>query len=688
VEITANKKLIERKVDRLVFNVENSVSAAGGDAIDALKVTPGLRVQNDQISIVGKGGVSVMVDDRLLQLSGDELTNYLKSLPSDNIKSIEVITTPPAKYDAEGNSGLVNIKLKKAKKDNISGSLRTSYTQAKYAGGSIGGGLNYQKNRLTITSNLNYANGSTAPYQEYTTYYPDYKWFDENIGRRYTNLLSGRMTADYEIDDKTTIGMEYSGSSSKPIRKGNVISRITNNLTKQLDSLIITPSRMETEGQNHSLNFHSLTKLDSLGKQFSVDMDYYKSIFDTDNRFSSNTFFPDGTPVLGRYMSANTLNNRNIDIYTTKFDFELPLKWANLSFGGKLSFIETDNDVSYFDTTNAVPILDITKSNVFNYKENMQAVYISGNKKLSEKWETQIGLRMENTQTKGFSQTLNQTNTNNYLKLFPTFYLTYNANENNSFSLNYSRRVDRPNYRNLDPFRFYLNAYNYSEGNPFLQPYYTDIVEVSYAHKNYYTQIFANYTTNGIDQVTLVSNDNPVQIVIPYNFFKNLNIGTYQSYTFNKWSWLESNNSLSIYYSKTTPDLANAALPVISKWMAFFNSNNSFVLNKAKTFKAELNFMYLSPSVANSYMASSFYYFDAGFKYSFFNNKLQAAVNFMDIFRTNKSTFTQVVNGVKMESYDYSDTQKVRLSLTWNFGKQLNTNNRKQSNEEEKSRVQ
>jgi hypothetical protein len=148
VEIQAKKKLVERKIDRLVFNVENSISAIGGDALDALKITPGLRVHNDKISMIGKSGMSVMVDDKLIQLSGEDLINYLKTISSDNIKSIEVITTPPAKYDAEGNSGIVNIKLKKTKPNQWSASFKSSYIQSTYPKGSVGGNFNYKKNKF------------------------------------------------------------------------------------------------------------------------------------------------------------------------------------------------------------------------------------------------------------------------------------------------------------------------------------------------------------------------------------------------------------------------------------------------------------------------------------------------------------------------------------------------------------
>lgn len=685
INIKGKKKLIERKVDRLVFNVENSISATGGDALDALKVTPGLKFQSDQISMIGKSGMSVMIDDRLMQLSGDDLINFLKTIKSDDIKSIEVITNPPAKYDAEGNSGIVNIKLKKAKKNSISGNLRTSYTQATYSLGSFGGGLNYQKDKLTITSNINYSNGSIAPYQEYTINYPNYTWFEKNNRRSFQNSLSGRIALDYQINTKKTMGLQYSGAFSKPIRKGTNTSYITNN-NSVLDSLIITPSRLEVERETHSLNFHSLTKIDTLGTQYSVDIDYFKFKSDLDNDFSTNTYFPNNIPVPNRYISGNNLSNQNIDIFSAKVDYEMPLKWLNLSFGGKVSFINNDSKVSYFDTINTNPVFDPSKSNIFNYKENTQALYVSGNKNLSKKWDLQLGMRLESTQTKGYSETLNQTNKNDYIKLFPTFYLTYKPNENTTWGFNYNRRIDRPTYGDLNPFRFYSTSYNYSEGNPFLQPFFTNNIDISHTYKNFYTSIYFNYMTNGFDQITSVSPTSISQIVTPYNFYTQKTVGLMENYVFNKIKWWESNNQMTVSYSKTSSKIEEI-VPSISSWAFTFNSNNAFTLNKAKTIKAEINFTYMSPTIAGSYNVSNINYFDAGFKFSLLEKKLQIAINAMDIFRTNKSTYTQIFNSIKQKNYDYPDSQKLRLSIIWNFGKSIKVEKREQSNEEEKNRA-
>ena len=228
VVINSKKKLIERKVDRLIFNIENSISARGGDAIDALKITPNIRVQNDKIAMIGKSNMSVMIDDKLIQLSGDDLINFLKTIPSDNIKNIEIITTPPAKYEAKGNGGLINIKLKKNKKDSWSANIRGTYTQTTYPAGSIGGGFNYDKNKVSISSDLGVTNGSISPIYKTTFFYPSQTWHEENTNRNFYNIIRGRLGVNYKFSEKFSIGLQYIGSNNNKKNKEKDISTIKN----------------------------------------------------------------------------------------------------------------------------------------------------------------------------------------------------------------------------------------------------------------------------------------------------------------------------------------------------------------------------------------------------------------------------------------------------------------------------
>lgn len=677
VVITSKKKLIERKVDRLIFNVENSISASGGDAIDALKITPRVKVKNDNISMIGKNNMSVMVDDKLILLTGDELINFLKSIPSDNIKSIEVITTPPAKYDAEGNSGLINIKLKKSKLNQWNASLRSSYIQSTYPKGSFGGNFDYQKNKLSLYSNLNYVNGSNAPVETNKIYYPLGLWNEENKRRDFQNSVNGRIGADYKISEKFSVDMQYLGSFSKPKIAENSLTTIYNQTNSQIDSYINTLSENLGKNNNHSLNLNSTVVFDTIGKKMNINLDYFK--FKNDDNRIFNTI---------NLLSANNTSLQDIQNYSAKIDFEHPLKWINLSYGGKLSFIKTQNNVNYFDTTLGTPIFDPTQSNEFNYDENTQAIYLNGTKKLNEKWETQLGFRLENTQTEGVSKTLNQKNTNSYAKLFPTFYLTYTPNEKNSFSINYNKRINRPSYNRLNPFRWYSNPFSYTEGNPFLQPSFSNNLELNYTfNDNWSNSIYYSHTDNGFEQITIVDNTDNIQKTIAQNFFKTTIIGISESYTYNKLKWLSTTFSFDWNYSKS-----ESLIPITNQNLngsnAYFSISNDFNLNKNKTLLFNFSYWYNFKGTSDLDKNNAYSQLDASLKYFAFDKKLQISFNANDILSTNRPIYTSFTNNIQIDYKNYYDVRLFRLSLVYKFGnKNINVEKKEVGNQEEKERT-
>ncbi|WP_445722470.1 outer membrane beta-barrel protein [Flavobacterium sp.] len=685
VVITHKKKLIEKKIDRLVFNIENSTLSSGGDAIDALKITPGLRVINDNITMIGRSNMSVMVNDKFINLAGDDLINYLKNLKSDDLKKIEVITTPPAKYDAQGNSGLINIVTKSIKKNSFNGSINSYLSVAKKTFGKGGLNLNYQKDKLTISTKSSYANGSTLPYQEYSLEYPNYFWSERNDRRNFINNLTNNLTIDYKISSKIRIGTVLSNAYSQPLIKTQNNSLIFNT-TKTLDSIIRNNSRIEMLRKSNAINLYSIIKLDTIGTKLNFDLDYLNYNYSNDNKFYSNSYFANGEIKPNNFFSANNNSLLNIDIFTTQLDLDLPLKWASLNMGTKFTFIKNRSDVAFFNTTEGNPILDPLQTNIFKYDENIQAFYFSGTKNLSKKIQCQIGLRAENTQTNGFSETLAQTSKNNYFKLFPTFFLNYSINDYKIASLTYNKRINRPSYNDLNPFRFYTTSFNYGEGNPYLQPYITHNIELSYIYKNSYTMFYASNIENGFDQVTYVEPNSIIQRITPNNFYNQVNYGFFEGYGFNYKDIWENNSDISIYYTKTNSKISTI-VPSIETWSCSINTNNSINLDKNKRSKAEFGFLYQFPSLAGSYKLSSFYQLNIGFRSNFFNKKLQFAINASDVLKTTKQIFTQNVNGIQQTNLDYGDLRRIKFSLTYNFGNDLKINKRKNANEDEKKRI-
>lgn len=689
IEIVTKKKLVERKIDRLVFNVENSISATGGDALDALKVTPGIRVLNDKISMIGKSGMIVMVDDKVIKLSGDDLIGFLKTIPSDNIKSIEVITVPPAKYEAQGNSGIINIKLNKVKQNSWNSSVRSTYTQTTYPAGTLGGNFNYNKDKISVESDLGYTNGSVAPSYKTTFFYPSQVWSEVNTNRNYYDLIRGKMGVNYRFSDSFNIGIQYMSSNNKKKNLENDFSTITNNSNNSIDSLIVNKAENKIRNQFTTIDFYSVYKLDTLGRKISANFNYLKFKDSQDRIFSSNNLLANNTIIPNSYYSANNISKQDIENYSANVDVDFPAKFADFTFGGKVSFTKNKTDLALYNLSSGSSVYDDTQSNRFIYKENTEALYISASKKISEKWETQLGLRFETTQTQGNSITLDKINKNNYSKLFPTFYLTYTPNENNIFSLNYSRRLNRPNFEDLNPFRIYNNKYQYSEGNPFLQPSYSHNMELSYTLKNNWTsKLYYSKITDGSGGIILIEPaNNNLQANIILNYLNSQIIGLSESYTLNFKKWFQSYNSFDVYYSNS-----KSTVPYVNSNVDGFNynltTNNTFSFNKEKTVLFGLNYSYNFKGISGVDRISAYSQLDVSLKFLFLNKSLSLAIIGNDILKSSIITQTSITNNYQIKYKNYDDIRFLRLSLVYKFGnKDIKSTQIEGSNEEEKNRL-
>ena len=687
VEIKAKKKLIERKVDRLVFNVENSIAVTGGNALDALKITPRVKVVNEQISMIGKGGMMIMLNDRPLQLSGDDLSNFLKTLNAEDLKKIEVITNPPAKYSAEGNSGVINIVTKNVKKDSWNGVFRNIYQQASYATGSTGGSFNFQKNRLELTSNINYTNGSNAPDETSKIYYPNSIWDITNNRRVFSNNLSTRFGLIYKINEKLKTGINLSYINSKPLIKDNEKTNIFSQNSIVLDSIITTNARNEKNKKLSSINFFTIYEIDTIGRKLSLDLDYFDYRNTTNRIFKTQSFFSDNEPTSFIPIEARNFGNQEIINYSINLDMEHPTKFINLNYGARISQIKTDNLFNFFKINDNNETIDLSQSNVFLYKENIQAIYLSGQKTFNEKWEAKLGLRYEFTQTEGFSQTINQTNINNYQKLFPTFYLSYTPNENHAFNINYGKRIQRPSYNFLNPFRFVSNPFSYSEGNPFLQPAFVDNIEFEYAYKdNLITNLYFSYTDEGFEQATLLNENTNIQQLIPLNYIVNKTVGINQSFIFKLKPWWNLNCSADIYYSSTNSKIPQA-LQFLSGWNGIFNINNDFELNKSKTLLANLNYSYTTKGVSYLDYNSSANQLNASLKWLLLDKKMVVSLYINDIFGSNRFTYGTFSNDIENSFRNYYDERFFRLGITYNYGKKNKAFERENKNKEEINRT-
>jgi len=685
VVINEKKKTIEQKIDRLVYNLENNVTTVGSDALNAINTAPGVVVQNNTINILGKGTSRVMIDGRMIELTGEELNNFLKSISAGDIKNIEIISNPPAKYEAEGTGGLINIIMKKGARDSWKNTTTASYDQNKYGIYTLRDNFFYNKNKIRFSASVNGKTGYKNATDNLDMYFPDGLSTMKSVTKVKDENLSGKIALDYDFSDRTTIGFQFLKDRNNPDFKSDIIID-KYNTQKQLDYYTINNSDTDKESGNQTYNAHLITKLDSLKRKLSFDVDYFNYNSKFDRNFIANDYAPDGS-FTSVNQSGRNISNQDIDNLSFKADMEHPFEALNLSYGAKMSFTNSKSDVLYYNTITGTPELDPNQSNQFRYTENNQAVYINGDKKINEKWNLQLGLRLENTKTNGFSETLNQETENNYLKLFPTVYASYTENENNTFSLNYGKRINRPRFDLLNPFRIYINSNSYSEGNPFLKPSFSDNFEFAHSYKEILrTSVFMNVVTNGYGVIFTSNPETNTQIVSRENYFNGLNYGVGESYSATFADWWQSENSLYFLGSKTKFIKDINATPSNSLQVDF-STNNTFSLGK--TTKLQIDFAYSTPFESGLYKVGYTSSFDIGFKQDLMNKTMQIALLANDIFNTSYlKDFSSVVNGVKQVYSQTESNRFVRLSVVYNFGnKKINVKERAFGNQDEKKRT-
>ncbi|MDY6025288.1 outer membrane beta-barrel protein [Bergeyella zoohelcum] len=390
----------------MVFNVEQAVAIQGGNALDALKNTPRVKVENDAVSIIGKGNLMIMVNDKILRLSGADLSEYLKTINIEEIKKIEVITNPPSKYNAEGNSGIINVVTKKSKNNSWNASLRSTFTQAMHTAGNIGGGYNMKKGKLELSSFLRYNNGSNAPIENDHIYYVNSTWETINNRRDYTNNLSARVSLGYQINAKLKTGFNFDFTRARPLIKEDIHTAVSEETNRSGNFAIKTIGRSRMKLLFKSLNYYATYDIDSSGKKMALDID----VFGYENH--NNRKFQTVEANNKKLIQARNYGEQDIKNISLNLDMEHPTQWLKMNYGVRFSRVKTNNLFQFFNIEKEIESINIDQSNNFQYQEDIQALYFSGQKSFGEKWEAKIGLRHEWTQTSGFSETLHQLNKN------------------------------------------------------------------------------------------------------------------------------------------------------------------------------------------------------------------------------------------------------------------------------------
>jgi hypothetical protein len=672
VTVTAKRPLIDQRIDRTIVNVDAAITNIGTSALEVLEKSPGISVDRDgNISLKGKEGVLIMVDGRPTQLSGADLANLLRNMSSNQLDQIEIMTNPPARYDAAGTSGVINIKTKKTSTAGYNGAATATYSQGRYAKTNEGFNFNFRENKINLFSNLshNYRKGFGTLTIQRKLYDPTTSELTNYFNQRADmknegNSYNAKIGADFFVTPKTTLGVVLNGTYS-PTLSSNSNTTDISNAAKTVERVTKAIVDNDLDWKNFSTNLNFRTILDKKGKELTSDLDFL-TYGNNSGQFMENAY----TDVFGNALGkTDTLTGdlpQDIRVYTGRIDYLHPLKkGARFEAGIKTGFVKTDNNAWYDSIQNGAVVHDYSRSNHFIYEENINAAYLNLSGPLSKKWNAQLGLRLENTNATGRQVTTGETFDRHYTQLFPTAYIQYKANEKNVFTANVGRRVQRPSYGSLNPFIRFIDRYTYSQGNPDLKPSLSNSLEVSHTWKSQITTT-VNYTAitdiidNIIDQKGDEAYRTPANIASLHQFGIAVNANT----PLTKW-WTSSINVNA--FTNHYKGIAGGAAIEFTQFSVLINGTQQFKLSKNTT--AEVNGRFVSGRLEGIMKAKATGFVGAGLSQQVLKGKGTLRFTIRDIFYTQKFSSVSRYGNVDFNFQQVGDSRVAALGFTYRFSK-------------------
>lgn len=684
VTVTAKRPFIESRVDKTVVNVDASPTSAGATALEVLEKSPGIMVSNEgTLSLRGKAGVIIMMDGKPTFLSPTDLANLLKNMPASAIDQIEIMTNPSSKYDASGNSGVINIKTKKGKAAGFNGSIMAGVTTSFFETGNTfyvipktqnSISFNYRKNKINFFGNYNPNVFKGASQLEISrTKLDDTKKITgyNDVLTRFkfgNNNHTLKLGLDFYADKKNTLGLVVSGFAFSGHPTPRTITS-THDEHYNLLSTMVSQTNNRIKFRNGAANINYRHQFDSTGRELTADLDFIA--YNNTSRMTLTTDFYDGNgQAAGTPMQLRGVLPSKITIWSAKSDYVHPFKdGSRLEAGVKSSFVSNDNLVSYERLAGNNWVND-ARSNHFIYDENINAIYLNGSKQI-QKWSLQGGLRLENTIAKGHQVTNDSTFKRNFTNLFPSAFISYELDKSNKLTVSYSRRITRPNYQDLNPFIYFLDSLSYRKGNPFLLPQFTHNIELSHAYKGkFITTLNYSATSDVISQ--LIKPDGDLLYATADNVarFRNMGIAITAPVPVSKW-WASSifvnvfNNRYSGIYENKPLDLSYTSFMV--------NVTNTFTIKPG--FTAELSGFYRAKGVDQLNINNPMYVLNAGMQKTVLKGKGTLRINLRDPFWLQRYSGKTQYDLVDSRVNNKWDNRQVTTSFTWRFGKSSQQNN-------------
>jgi len=717
VTVSAKKPVVDVQPDKTVLNVSQMATVAGDNTLELLRRAPGVRLDNDDnVILEGKSGITYYINGKQTYLTGDDLNNYLRSLTSDDIESIELITQPSSKYDAAGSAGVINIVLKRVKGQGVKGNVASTFTLGNFPNvkipvpdGSSGLGhqqsqpdinprsntslnLTFRSEKWDVAGNLSNNFGRNSGFLNLYRFQAD-KIYDDRTSRESDNLNNTlNLRTDYRADDKHTIGISLNANVQDNENRSNNRTPIIDQNSMTIDSILVAPNQSDLSSTNLSSNLNYRYK-DTLGNTFTADLDYGKFIRDTDNRQPNFYTTPSGQQLSQRINAQETAIN--IDIYAIKADYETRL-WGNqFSAGFKYSLVATDNDFDFYNVMDDNLVLNNERSNRFLYDEQIRAGYLNYSFDIISKKDgkgpelkSQIGLRAEQTVSKGDLRTLNaeqdQVVERDYLNWFPSGGLTYKPDQDHSFSLTYSRRIQRPNYNNLNPFEFQLNELSSSRGNPFLQPQYIENLRLSHTLKyKLTTSLSYSYISDFFARITRPTENGG-------NFLITQNVADQEIWNLSISRPFKITDKLNGYASvyATNNDFRATDPSFISVDQFTYGGYAQLSYDLGSFWTVETSGWYSGPTVwGGTYQTDPLGSLSFSLEKKY--NNWTAKINFSDVLYTRPWNATTVFPELRINATGGSDSRQLQFYLSYSFGQGdvKNVKSREGSSKDEQDRV-
>jgi hypothetical protein len=669
VTVTAVQPLFVQKADMLIMNVENSPVRMSGTVFDLIQKVPGVTVnQNGVITMKGRSGVQVYVDGKPTYLAGDQLKQFLENMPAADVSRVEIITNPSSKYDAEGNSGILNIVTKKGTQQGLNGRARVGVGYGRVLKETAGFSMNYGMPKANFYARYDFANWNSldSTYIKRTVPYDnDVTLFEQNSAEK-NKPFSHAFTAgfDFKPNDANTFGIQL---SINQFFGTDITDNITNISVENQDSAFVLKqlNNMYDRNSNVRGGLWYNHVFDTTGRELNVSADIlgYRNYghADFNSRFYGNSGNEIGSPFYQQNMAETDIN-----IYVAQVDYTHPIgKKYKIETGLKSSFVETDNNLLFDIYDNGSWKNDTTRSNRFIYKEQINAAYAQGAADFG-KTQIQVGLRVEQTTADGQSPTTGQNLKRTYTQLFPSLYFTHKFNDKNTVNFSYNRRINRPDYENLNPFLYYLDQFTYRVGNPYLQPEIAHTVEATHSFMDFiFTTVGASRTFDGIMDVT----DQNDSTGATFQTTTNLNQVT------NAWanlgfgvpigkSWIIENNVSCVYLDYQSQLFGG----VLNNQSVMWNFYQQHTISLPNEWKLQVSGFLQTGLLYGMFEVGRQGYLDIGASKSFFNKKLNASLNASDILYTSYTRVRVNYQNQNVFLINKQETRRVMLRLSYNFG--------------------